>query len=119
MNKDRLRKILVIAFLIWGMFGIVYEFNQPKPVVIEGTGSGFNDDLQVTLTLHPQDDGYKIIGVEVKHNDTPMIADPASQELINQILTKQTHDVDEVSGATYTSQGVKEATEDALTKINN
>lgn len=36
------------------------------------------------------------------------------KQLENEILTKQSADIDAVSGATFTSNGVKEAVTDAL-----
>lgn len=48
--------------------------------------------------------------------DTKRIAEPAIEKLTSEIIAKQSVDVDDVAGATYTSQGFKEAVADALKK---
>lgn len=77
-----------------------------------GEGEGFFDVLQVNFTIK---DG-KIQDLQVEHNDTPGVADPAFSRLIETISTGQTLDVDAVSGATYSSQGLFAAIRDAVKK---
>ena len=48
--------------------------------------------------------------------ETPQYAQKAKSKLENEVLAKQSADVDAVSGATFTSNGVKEAVKDALKK---
>lgn len=48
--------------------------------------------------------------------ETPQHAQKAKSKLENEVLAKQSADVDAVSGATFTSNGVKEAVKDALKK---
>ncbi|MDX8336700.1 MULTISPECIES: FMN-binding protein [Cetobacterium] len=116
MNKEILRKRAVMAFIVLGLLLWVYEANKPGPIVLEGLGTGYNGDLTVKLQVKPKGDSFKIIGVDVVHGDTPPIADPAIETLKTQILKKQNAEIDLVSGATYTSEGVKEALEKALTQ---
>lgn len=48
--------------------------------------------------------------------ETPQYAQKAKSKLENEVLAKQSADIDAVSGATFTSNGVKEAVKDALKK---
>ena len=117
MNKESLRKKLVLAFIVIGVLLGIYEANKPGPLVVEGVGTGYNGDLTVKLQVKPKGEGFKIIGFDVAHQDTPPIADPAVDTLKTYILKNQNTDFDVVSGATYTSEGVKEATKNAIEKI--
>ena len=75
------------------------------------TGKGFGGDVVVTLTV----DSSKITAVEiVGDSETAGIGSKALEEMPDQILTAQSAEVDGVSGATYTSTAVKEATQSAL-----
>ena len=47
---------------------------------------------------------------------TPQYGQKAEKKLKDEILTKQSADIDAVTGATFTSNGVKEATREALEK---
>ncbi|MGL6066302.1 MAG: FMN-binding protein [Cetobacterium sp.] len=113
MTKESIRKIIVISFIGLGLILAVYE-KKPGPITIEGSGTGYNGELSVELKVKSNG---KIIGVNVIHEDTPPIADPAIENLKSQILTKQSSKLDIVAGATYTSEGVIEALEDAIIKI--
>lgn len=46
--------------------------------------------------------------------ETPQYGQKAEKQLQKEILTKQSADIDAVSGATFTSNGVKEAVAEAL-----
>lgn len=48
--------------------------------------------------------------------ETPQCAQKAKSKLENEVLAKQSADIDAVSGATFTSNVVKEAVKDALKK---
>ena len=48
--------------------------------------------------------------------ETPQYGQKAKSKLENEVLAKQSADIDAVSGATFTSNGVKEAVKDALKK---
>ncbi|NLM40653.1 MAG: FMN-binding protein [Firmicutes bacterium] len=79
--------------------------------VYVGSAQGFGGELTVSVTLA----GGSMTAVEVtSHNDTPFIADPAIKTLTKAIVEKQSADVDVVSGATFTSNGVMNAVKDAL-----
>lgn len=76
-----------------------------------GTGFGFRDNVKVSV----ETDGDKIKDIfVVEHQDTEKYALPAFEALTEDIIAKQTLDVDDYAGATYSSIGFKEAVADAL-----
>ncbi|MGB9868271.1 MAG: FMN-binding protein [Bacillota bacterium] len=77
----------------------------------QGEAQGMNGTIKVSVTVS----GGKIREVKVlQHNETPGISDPAINSIPKQIVTKQSLDVDTVSGATFTSKGIIEAVSNAL-----
>lgn len=79
----------------------------------EGTGMGYKDDITVSV----ETEGDKIVAIKViKMDETKRIANPAIEKLTAEIIAKQSVEVDDVAGATYTSMGFKEAVADALSK---
>ena len=76
-----------------------------------GTGTGFSGDMTCEVTVK----GGKITNIEIlETNDDSAYLDKA-KGLIDEIISKQTTDeVDTVSGATYSSNGIISAVEDAL-----
>lgn len=79
----------------------------------EGTGLGYKDDITVSV----ETEGDKIVAIKViSMKDTKRIAEPAIEKLTAEIIAKQSVEVDSVAGATYTSEGFKEAVADALNK---
>lgn len=76
-----------------------------------GTGTGFRGDVTVEVLVEQR----QIASVEVvEHSDDESFFDKA-KALIDDIIQKQTWEVDSISGATYSSRGIKEAVENALT----
>lgn len=117
MTKDDIRKVAVLGFIGLGLLLGIYESNRPGPMLVEGSGTGYNGELSVELQVKPKGKEFKIIGLNVKHTDTPPIADPAIEALKNQVIRNQNADLDIVAGATYTSEGIKEAVKNAIEKI--
>lgn len=82
-----------------------------KDGVYEGIGTGNNGDIKVEVVV---EDG-KIISVELKeHEETEGLYEDAEKTVIAEIIEKQTTEVDAVTGATNTSNGIIEAVADAL-----
>lgn len=80
--------------------------------VKEGSAAGFKDDIKVFVEVN----GGKIVSIQAEHKDTKRIAGPAIEKLTKAILEKQSSNVDDVAGATYTSKGFKEAVAKATGK---
>ena len=81
--------------------------------VYEGTGEGFGGDVTVSVTV--SDGRIDTIDVVSADDETPAYFAQA-KAVLTSIRAKQTTDVDTVSGATYSSNGLKEAVENALSK---
>jgi len=75
-----------------------------------GSALGYNGNISVEIDW---DEG-NIVDIRVtSHSDTPAIAEPAFNELAEQVLETQSTDIDAVSGATDTSRGFLQAIEQA------
>ena len=85
--------------------------NFPYPDgTYEGTARGFRSKITVAVTIK----NGTITAVEVvSHGDDPDFFEKALDVLKN-IVRKQTTDVDTVSGATFSSKGLRKAVENAL-----
>lgn len=82
-----------------------------KDGTYEGTGKGNNGDITVEVTV----EGGNIVSVTLKeHGETPGIYEAAEKGVTEAIITSQTTEVDAVSGATNTSNGIMEAAGAAL-----
>ena len=100
-----MKKLLISALLIVSSVAAL--------AASEGIGFGYKDEIKVSV----EKDGDKIVAIKVlEMKDTKRIAEPAIEKLTSEIIAKQSVDVDDVAGATYTSQGFKEAVADALKK---
>lgn len=79
----------------------------------EGTGTGFGGDITVSVTVA----NGKITGVEILSAESE---DPAyfemAKELPDRIVKEQSTEIDTVSGATFSSNGILDAAADALGK---
>ena len=77
----------------------------------EGTGKGLMGDIKVSVVVK----GGKIAEVVVlEHTETAGVSDPAIEQIPAAIVENQTADVDVVSNATFTSNGIIEAVKNAL-----
>lgn len=82
-----------------------------KDGVYEGTGFGKGGEIKVEVTIN--DDA--VTGIKtLSHNETPGFAD-AIDTITEDIIAKNSIEVDGVSGCTLTSKGFKEAVTAALT----
>lgn len=78
-----------------------------------GTGTGYRPGLQVSVTIK----NGKIADIQVtSNNETPRFAEQPFAIVPNEIVQAQSTEVDGVSGATRSSNGIKQAVEDALSK---
>ena len=86
------------------------EAGTYKDGTYKGTAPGYSGDLTVEVTV----EGGRIKAIDITDTtDDKAYLDLASG-LIDDIIDKQTTDVDTVSGATYSSNGIIEATKKAL-----
>ncbi len=79
-----------------------------------GEANGFGGPIKVKVTM----DGDKITKIDVlSHGDTPGICDKAFSTIPQAIIDAQSTQVDVAAGATFSSQGIMAAVEDALSKV--
>ena len=80
-----------------------------------GSGAGFKGDVKVQVDVS----GGKISNINIVDNvdDAPYF--DKAKSLVGTIISKQTPNVDSISGATYSSNGIKSAVRDALKKAGS
>ena len=117
MEIEKIRKYCVIGFIIVGLACIFVEkANGPK--LYTGVGDGFDSEITVEIMAKKNSKGeLRISDIKYTHGDTEAIAGPALNELATKVKNTQSIDVDEVAGATYSSEGFIQALEDACSKI--
>lgn len=76
-----------------------------------GTGTGFRGETEVSVTV---ENGFITAITIDSYRDDEQYFSRAKSTVISEILSEQTPDVDAVSGATYSSNGIMEAVADAL-----
>ena len=117
-----LREWLVIIFIILGLAAFVFEdYFKPKIYEAEGVGIGYNDDITLKVKAYKKKDKtIRVTEIEVKHGDTDEIGGVALQKLVDDVKAKQRFDdIDMVAGATFFSEGFKEALDTAIEDIRN
>ena len=78
-----------------------------------GSGEGHHGEITVSVTVT----GGKIADIAITgHDETPGISDAAISDMPGRIIKAQNTNVDAVSGCTHTSDGIKEAVANALSK---
>lgn len=113
MNQNKVTVFLLILILF---FTISISAQDLADGVYEGVGEGMHGEMVIEVEVR----SGQITALEVlEHNETPTIADTAIEKVTEKILENQDWDVDTVTGATYTSDGIKEGVKKALAKATN
>ena len=120
MKKNRLSKKRVLcaalsAALVTNSlhFAAAYADNVYKDGIYTGTAKGFNGDITVSVTV--SEGSVSAVDVTAQ-NETPAYWKEAEKLIPEIISANGTEGVDSVSGATYSSEGIKKAVENALAK---
>ena len=120
MKKNRLSKKRVLcaalsAELVTNSlhFAAAYADNVYKDGIYTGTAKGFNGDITVSVTV--SEGSVSAVDVTAQ-NETPAYWKEAEKLIPEIISANGTEGVDSVSGATYSSEGIKKAVENALAK---
>lgn len=91
-----------------------------KDGTYEGTGLGFGDDITVQITISGGQmtiSGGQMTDITVlQHDGEDKPYYTQALTMLDKMLTAQTGDVDLVSGATLTCEGLRDAVQDALGK---
>lgn len=90
--------------------------NFYKNGTFEGSGTGYGGTITVQVTM--EDDTITAVSVaSAPGEDSAYLSQ--GENVINSILSEQSTDVDTISGATFSSTGILEAVNDALSKAEN
>ena len=113
---------LVIAFISIGLLAFVFEDKfKPKIYEAEGTGIGYAGDITLKVKAYKKKDkSLRVTEIQVIHEDTDVIGGVCCTKLVDDIKARQRLDkIDMVAGATFTSEGFKEAFTAAIEDIKN
>ena len=108
MKKNFFGKLFGLTILMFTLL-----FSGVSAEIFEGTGFGYDKD---GIILDVEINDSKITDVRVKRAKESEFATPAIQEIAKKVIATQSLDVDGISGATLTSEGTKEALEEAVKK---
>ena len=117
-----IREWLVIAFISIGLLAFVFEDKfKPKIYEAEGTGIGYAGDITLKVKAYKKKDkSLRVTEIQVIHEDTDVIGGVCCTKLVEDIKAKQRfEDFYFVAGATFTSEGFKEAFTAAIEDIKN
>lgn len=90
--------------------------NVYKNGTFEGSGTGYGGTITVQVTL--EDDTITAVSVvSAPGEDSAYLSQ--GENVINSVISEQSTDVDTISGATFSSTGILEAVNDALSKAEN
>lgn len=105
-EKKFLERFLGLTALMFTLL-----FTTASAEVYEGTGYGYNQD-GIVLDVEIKDN--KIVDIQIKKEQESDFAKPAIKEIIKKAIATQSYEVDGISGASLTSEGTKEAIEEAV-----
>lgn len=118
-----------VAFvLVWTFVVMIFTdeviFGQPDSTPSEevavdgiddgtyvGTGEGYGGEIEVEVTV---ENGVITEVTVLNHDETEGVSDPAFAEVPDAIVENNSADVDVASGATFSSEGIMEAVNNAL-----
>lgn len=89
--------------------------SEASGVYKDGEYSGVAEGFGGTIKVDVKVENHKIVSVDIisaKQEDDAYLS--LATEIIDEIVEKQTAEVDTIGGATYSSTGIKNAVEDAL-----
>lgn len=90
--------------------------NVYKNGTYEGSGTGYGGTITVQVTL--EDDTITAVSVVSAPGENSAYLSQG-ENVIGSIISEQSTDVDTISGATFSSTGILEAVNDALSKAEN
>lgn len=84
--------------------------------VYSGSGAGFGGDISVSVTI--ENDRITDITIDSAAGEDESYLS-AALEIVDEILAEQSCEVDTISGATFSSTGIRTAVQDALSQAVN
>jgi uncharacterized protein with FMN-binding domain len=111
------KQAIVLIILIISLIGTMTFIREKEVLYKEGTytglGQGNHGEIKVEVTTNQ----YKIKEIKIlEQEETPGLCDIVYDKIPKSVLKKNSADVEVVSGASYTSQGVIDAIKDAVNK---
>ncbi|MBQ6115166.1 MAG: FAD-dependent oxidoreductase [Synergistaceae bacterium] len=108
-----MRRRISAGFIAFFTCSIILLFSAAASAdTYDVVGTGKNGDVHVSVTI----EAGKIVGIELReHQETPGIYEAAAEKIPQSIIANQSINVDAVSGATMTSDAIKEAVAKAIT----
>jgi uncharacterized protein with FMN-binding domain len=102
------------ALILFGCaVGLQHHAGIYMPGIYKGVGEGMHGDIVVETEFSASG----IIAVKVvSHEDTPIISDAAVKTIPAAVLKTQKAEVDAVTGATVTSEGIKLAIQSTISQ---
>ena len=101
-----MKKVIALAIVAVMLLCICAEAYTPGTYTAKATGNNVNVPIEVSVTF----DADKITDIKiVKHEETPGLGDKAFEKVIPAILSAQSTQVDGMTGATMSSNALKEA----------
>lgn len=112
--------LLLLTIMICGCANKTDKDTTQKTVYKDGTYTttavGYGGEFRVETTIKND----KLVDIVVKeHNETPSIGGVAMEQMIDKMKKENKQDVDTISGATKTSQALKDAVNEAYKKAKN
>lgn len=113
--KKRIGIFAVFVLSILALAGCGKEVKL-NPGTYEGVGKGYNAQQEIRLSVTIAEDG-KIYDIKVLSSaETEHIGERALNQLIATVKEENKTEIDNISGATRTTEGFREALNDALQK---
>ncbi|KRK09185.1 fumarate reductase, flavoprotein subunit precursor [Ligilactobacillus pobuzihii E100301 = KCTC 13174] len=111
-NQPKVKKIKVTSDIQPSQNKYVVKENQ----YIGKSQAGMGDDIVVRVTITPQDKNLKKIEI-LQQSETGELGTVAVNKLSHEMIEKNTPDVAVISGASISSNAIKEAVKNALSQI--
>ena len=105
-----MKRLLVVFLMLLLIMGVVFA-QTLRDGTYTATADGYIGPITVRVTIS----GNRLSGIELTdHIDTPEFVFMVRNALIPRIIGAQSADVDGVTGATSTAEGIKQAVRTAL-----
>ena len=121
--RTKILSLLLAAIMVFSLLPVTALAatvdNNYTPGTYTGTARGYKSDVTITVTLAKDEEGaVKISEITAKQDETPSMWAKAEKLLDTIKENNGTDGVDAVSSATYSSNAIIKATEEALGKAN-
>ena len=114
-----MKKLFKKIFFLSLILSLTGCFKSLKPGTYESEGKGHNKDKKIKISVVINDD-KKIESIKVlDHGETDELGGVALESLVKDAVEKNSDKIDVIAGATETTEGFKEALNNALEEARN